>query len=413
MRFKSKKVDGYQVFAVSGTNTVSFGIDFDSTKTKGLLGFGVTRKDPGKEKPYDMYGFKVFPSIVPKPDEKTSVRTSQHPIQSFVWDDFTAQPDETYEYAFHPLKGTPKNLDRRASPIPIKVRTEKLFSNLEHDIFFNRGVASSQAYVRKFGNKKPDQLSPAKRKEAEEWLSRKLDDAMLVFIKAAKKGDTLLCCFYEFRYEPAAQELKNALSRGVKLRLIVDAKVNKRKDKKTGKMIESFPREENLRMLKEVSMPSSVVILRQNKPSNIQHNKFMVLLKGRSSVPTEVWTGSTNLSVGGIHGQTNVGHWVRNKKIAVQFRDYWNLLSADPGPKKGDDRATALKKNNAWRSSVEKKLDKAPTSLKSVPKGVTTIFSPRSGMAVLNMYAQMVDDGRRFLYHARIRHQRGVQKAPI
>ena len=46
-----------------------------------------------------MYGFKVFPSIVPKPDEKTSVRTSQHPIQSFVWDDFTAQPDETYEYA--------------------------------------------------------------------------------------------------------------------------------------------------------------------------------------------------------------------------------------------------------------------------------------------------------------------------
>ena len=90
MRFKSKKVDGYQVFAVSGTNTVSFGIDFDSTKTKGLLGFGVTRKDPGKEKPYDMYGFKVFPSIVPKPDEKTSVRTSQHPIQSFVWDDFTA-----------------------------------------------------------------------------------------------------------------------------------------------------------------------------------------------------------------------------------------------------------------------------------------------------------------------------------
>ena len=38
----------------------------------------------------------------------------------------------------------------------------------------------------------------------------------------------------------------------------------------------------------------------------------MVLLKGQQQTPAEVWTGSTNISDGGIHGQTNVGHWVRD-----------------------------------------------------------------------------------------------------
>lgn len=390
MRFKSARVDGYQAFAVTGTNTVSFGINFDGADTAGLLGFAVERKGPGGGKPLDMYGYKVFPSIVPKPDNKTTVKTSQHPIQSFVWDDFTAHPGEKYEYSFRPLKGTPKNIDRSARPIKIAIRTEQLFSKLEHDIFFNRGVASSQAYVRKFGNKRPDRLSPAKRKEAEEWLSRQLDEAILQFVENTKKGDTLLCCFYEFRYLPVAAALKSAIDRGVKVRIIVDAKVNKHKDKKSGKMVESFPREDNLRMLKQSGIPMENVILRANKPSNIQHNKFMVLLKRQKGAIPEVWTGSTNLSMGGFHGQTNVGHWVRNKKVAAVYKAYWQLLSADPGPKKGESRSIALKKNKQWRTSVEA-LAEVPTALKDVPKGITCVFSPRGGEKVLSMYARMVD----------------------
>src|SRR5262249_9735926 len=81
-----------------------------------------------------------------------------------------------------PLKGTPKNLDRSAKPISIRVRTEPLFSKLEHDVFFNRGVASSQAYARKFHNLRPDKLPPQKQAEALKWLSRDLDTALLKFI---------------------------------------------------------------------------------------------------------------------------------------------------------------------------------------------------------------------------------------
>src|SRR5262249_50299887 len=160
MRFKSDKVGGYQIFAVSGVNTVSFGIDATDADTTGLLGFAVERSDPTENQRYFMYGFKVFRSVVPHPQENQTVSTFDQPVQSLVWDDFTAKDDRTYEYFFHPLKGTPKNIDRSAPAIPIRIRTEPLFSDKTHDVFFNRGVASSQAYAREFQNQMPDKIKP-------------------------------------------------------------------------------------------------------------------------------------------------------------------------------------------------------------------------------------------------------------
>jgi phosphatidylserine/phosphatidylglycerophosphate/cardiolipin synthase-like enzyme len=389
MRFKSAKTGGYQVFAVSGTNTISFAIDAAKTRTEGLLGFAVERVDPQANQRYFVYGFKVFPSVVPRPDATTKVTTFDHPVQSFVWDDFTGKPDHEYEYVFHPLKGEPKNLDRSAKPISITVRTEPLFSQLEHDVFFNRGVASSQAYTREFGNKKPDELEGDEQERAKEWLSRQLDDALLKFIADARKGDTLLCCFYEFRYRPVADALKAALGRGVNVRLIVDAKDNKPKGM-DGKVQASFPRAENLQMIADARIPKKNVILREAKTSNIQHNKFMVLLKGKAQTPSEVWTGSTNISEGGIFGQTNVGHWVRNGKVAEMFQAYWQVLSKDPGAHDGDDAATAKSENKALNEAVEA-IVAAPTDRNDIKKGVTTVFSPRTGPKVLDMYATMVD----------------------
>jgi hypothetical protein len=120
MRFKSSKTGGYQIFAVSGTNTVSFAIDADDANTQGLLGFAVERSDPTENRRFFMYGFKVFPSVIPHPTKHTTVSTFDHPMQSFVWDDFTAKPGREYEYFFHPLRGQPK-FDRSAAPISIKI----------------------------------------------------------------------------------------------------------------------------------------------------------------------------------------------------------------------------------------------------------------------------------------------------
>ena len=391
MRFKSKATGGFQIFAVSGVNTVSFAITATAAARAGLLGFAIERVDPQESERYPMAGFKVFRSIIPHPDEKTTVSTWDHPVQSFVWDDFTAKPKYRYEYVFHPLRGAPKNLDRSAAPIGITVRTEPLYSEEEHDVFFNRGVASSQAYARRFENKRPDQLPAAKQKRALQWLTRELDDAILKFIGEAGPSDTLLCCFYEFRYPPVADALKSALDRGADVRIIVDAKVNETTDK-NGTFHESFPREENLRTIAAANLPNGRIILREARTSAIAHNKFMVLLrgKGQSAKPTAVWTGSTNISLSGVAGQTNVGHWVRNATIAESFRRYWNLLGEDPGGKDGDDGATVRTKNAAFRKKVEA-IFEAPTQLDDVSAGVTPVFSPRSGLDVLDLYFRLVD----------------------
>lgn len=390
MRFRSQISQGYRVYAVAGTNTVSFGIDATEADTRGLLGFAVERVDVSEDERYYLQGFKVFPSVVPQPGEGTVVSTHGHPVQSFVWDDFTAKDGRPYQYVFHPLKGKPKKLDRSAQPISIAVKTEPLFSKSEHDIFFNRGVASSQAYARRFGNRKPSELQPAQRRRALEWLSRSLDDAMLKFIAQARSGDTLFGCFYEFRYRPVADALRRALERGVELRLIVDAKLNGGTDA-DGAALPSFPRDENLQLLEAARIPRECVILREAKPNEIAHNKFMLLARGPGAEPAEVWTGSTNVSEGGIHGQTNVGHWLRNPEVAAHFRAYWDVLAADPGSKgPGDD---SRRKNREFRESVERLLT-TPAGEAEIPRGTTPIFSPRSGSAVLEMYARLVDEAK-------------------
>jgi phosphatidylserine/phosphatidylglycerophosphate/cardiolipin synthase-like enzyme len=392
VRFRSKKAGGYQVFAVAGVNTVSFGIVATPKARKGLLGFAVERFDPKEGERYIMPGFKMFRSVVPNPGPESRCTTWEHPVQSFVWDDFTAKPDHGYEYAFYPIKGMPKNLDRSTPPIRVRIHTEPLFSSLEHDIFFNRGVASSQAYTVKFGNKKPDDptLSPEKQKEALQWLSRDLDEALLKFIQQAKKGDALRCCFYEFRYAPVAEELRKAIDKGVDVRIIVDAKVNETTDKKTGKVTPSFPREDNRATIKAARLPDQAILLREARPDAIAHNKFMVLLKGKKRVPAQVWTGSTNISAGGIHGQTNVGHWLRNPAVAERFLAYWTVLADDPGARAGDDRATASQKNAALKSKVDA-LNQVPVSIDAAPKGVTPVFSPMKGLKALDLYVNLVD----------------------
>src|SRR5437870_12354023 len=107
MRFKSQSPGG-KLCAVTGVNTVSFAV-LATKKTKaGLLGFAVERIDPVADERYFMTGFKVFASVIPHPDVNTQVSTYDHPVQSFMWDDFTAKPDQDYEYRFYPVKGKPK-----------------------------------------------------------------------------------------------------------------------------------------------------------------------------------------------------------------------------------------------------------------------------------------------------------------
>jgi phosphatidylserine/phosphatidylglycerophosphate/cardiolipin synthase-like enzyme len=298
-------------------------------------------------------------------------------VQSLVWDDFTCTPGHTYKYEFQPLKGTPAKLDRSTPSIPITVTTEPLHGS-SHDVFFNRGVASSQAYALEFGNIAPDkQPTQALQRAAFAWLGRDLEPALAQFIRSAKKGDQLRCAFYEFAYLPVLAEFAAAIGRGVDVKLIVDEKPNAAKD----------PLTENLAAIASSGLPASAILPRTARKNVIAHNKFMVLVPGGTNA-TEVWTGSTNLTDNGFFGQANVGHWVRDPQVADTFLKYWTQLSSDPGAQVDDSTAAGRQKNAALYAEVAA-LTPSP-ALGSIASGVTPIFSPRSGLDPLALYGQLL-----------------------
>jgi hypothetical protein len=386
MRFVSARRGGFRVYAVSGVNTVSFGISATAAARRGLLGFAVERIDPTEGERSVMPGYKVFRSVIPQPDPTTAVSTWEHPIQSLVWDDFTGKPDREYQYLFHPVRGRPDALTR-AGPVPITVRTEPLFTTGHgHDVFFNRGVASSQAYRRRFGDQRPDQLAPALRAEAIQWLTRDLDEALIGFVNAAITGDTLLGCFYEFRFAPVLDAFRAAIKRGVDVRLLVDGKINGPGGLEPG----SFPRTDNVEAIDAAGIPRANVTWREARSSAIAHNKFMVRVAGGHE-PTEVWTGSTNLSLGGLAGQTNVGHWVRDPAVATVFRSYWDLLGTDPGGRRGQPAGEVRRANAAFRAAVTALTPAPPTGRAGLAVGTSVVFSPRSDLTALDLYTRLLD----------------------
>ena len=85
-------------------------------------------------------------------------------------------------------------------------------------------------------------------------------------------------------------------------------------------------------------------------------------------------TGSTNFTEGGIYGHSNVGHVVRDQKVAQSYLDLWKELSGDP-------QARELR---PWNEN------KSPVPGGDPPDGQTIcIFSPRSSLQALQWYAQL------------------------
>jgi hypothetical protein len=107
--------DGLSVHAVAGTNVVLFGLDVPEAKTRGLLGFAIQRRDPIEDERYWLRGFKVFEQTAHGLAPGSSVSLLEHPLQSFLWGDYTAKPGRTYEYRVVALYGKPKNLKSAAT----------------------------------------------------------------------------------------------------------------------------------------------------------------------------------------------------------------------------------------------------------------------------------------------------------
>jgi phosphatidylserine/phosphatidylglycerophosphate/cardiolipin synthase-like enzyme len=349
------KTGSLSVHAIAGAYVVLLGIDMDEAASGGVLGFGIERIEHGHGNSRAwLRALKVFPDA---PVEEGMVSTERHPIQGFFWGDFTTRYGHEYTYRIVAMRGKPGAL-RASETVEVRIATEKEDEG-QHAVYFNRGVAGSQAYVRKFGDRRPADVP---NRAAFQWLSRGLFRAMLDFIHKANGPDWgLRVAAYELQQGAVLKALREAADSEADVKIIFDARV-----KANG------PADANWTAIRQAKI-EDLVIPRTRSRSAISHNKFMVLL--HNGKPVELWTGSTNFTDGGIFGHSNCGHIVRNEGVAAAYLKYWEELQKDP----------EMRDIRPWNDEIFPISDGFP------PVGVGTAFSPRSNLDLLRWYARLMD----------------------
>jgi hypothetical protein len=344
-----------EVYAVAGTHTAVLSLDF-KIRPQGFLGFAFERKDVSSGRRIWLEGQKCFRTIIPDPVPGQKYPTHLHPVQSFMWKDFTLVPGRSYVYRVTPVFGRPDDL-RYGDPADVTVTAEDEW-NGRHGVYFNRGVSGSQSYSDRFPAGKISAMDAATRERALRWLSRGLFEGLQAFIERAVDGERLYGAFYEFHEPRTLALLKAARKRGVAVQLVVDGK-------QYGDGNRAAAREAGiLRLVKT-----------WRTKAKIPHNKFLVRCTS-AGMPAEVWTGSTNLSEKGLFGQCNTGHAANDQRLAGRYLEFWTALKADPA------RATLAQEVMRLQADI-------PAA--DLPgDAVTAFFSPRDSTAMLDAYADLV-----------------------
>jgi hypothetical protein len=371
------------VRAIGGSYVVTLAWDFaegQDHKRTGLLGFAIERseiKDGNVIERYYLRGIKRFKFKDEGLAPGTPMPTSEHPVQSFQWGDYTAKAATIYRFKVTPVYGKPKLLELdEASSTTVEIMTEAEEGGAAadnggragHNIYFNRGAAGSQAFARKFGKVKIDENKPLS--DPMVWLSRGLFEALTDFIKLAAKEDAadykLRAMLYEFRYLPVGQAFKEAAEAGADVDIRYEAQAYK---------------DDNEAMIKKAGIKN--VCTPQKSRGGIRHNKFIVLI--HKDKPVAVWTGSTNISAGGIFGHSNVGHEIWDADLAQSFLDFWERLA------KPDVKPAKLKEENL-------EVEPTPEPGSRPPKGMLTLYCPRDDKGdelTLQWYADLLGSAKR------------------
>lgn len=413
MRITKSNAD-LSVKIIAGTDVILFGLNIPKGKKSKLLGFRIKKKNGSTFKELN--------------DGRNLEGSNVSLIQEFLWGDYEAKPGKSFTYKITAVYGTIDSM-RDSSPITVTVTTENQDEG-QGAVYFNRGVAGSQAYSRKFGKYrkwyktesqemdsskirfrqflKPEDIPE---KKAFKWLSRGLEEALLAYIAQAKDGTySIRASLYELSYLPAAQAFVSALERGVDVKIIHHSKptteYKMRRNTKAETTInysdDTATKTYRGRELSKESTPEKIAktaldtigevgisnmryskafreMLIHRTQTSISHNKFIILLK--DGQPIEVWTGSTNLTLGGIYGQSNVGQIIRDTTIAESYLNYWTKLSEDP-KKKSTARDPELTGMTNWVEANNPNLVGDPAE-----NSVQPIFSPRKDEDMLKWYA--------------------------
>ena len=109
------------------------------------------------------------------------------------------------------------------------------------------------------------------------------------------------------------------------------------------------------------------------------------------------WTGSVNPTDGGMYGQSNVGHIVRDEDVASKYFEYWHHLSQDlpgrkhPSASSDDDINEPM---DEWNERQQPDLEGPVTT-----PSVTVMFSPRKTTDMIQWYADRMGEAKTSVHY--------------
>lgn len=377
------EANGVSVKAYSGTTGILLAFNVEPNKRQNLLGFAITREITSGRfagRVNWLQGMLDFPGTSKKKGELLA--TNVGPIQKFRWSDYSVYPGTGYAYTVHPVY-------KMTSVISVTAANRRIFLEAgprvelstqgfdgEDAIIFNRAVASSQAFSRRFPDL-DEEIEQARAagtlgdktlpKKALNWLSRGLVEKMEKFLEEALDNTWAIdIAIYEYHLPRLHNAIVDAAQRGVKVRVLYHAKKN---DKAAA---------DNEHLLHDPEIPNAELIPRVT--TALMHNKFVLLSRIDSNdvrTPVGVLAGSTNWTENGCYRQANVVHISRAASILERYADMFETLIDT----RDNRRATKswINRNN--------ELPDAPERFAG--------FSPRSNMADIELISNLISGAQR------------------
>ncbi|MFJ2279788.1 phospholipase D-like domain-containing protein [Pseudomonas sp. NPDC087803] len=356
--------DDFRVKAYAGTNGVLLAMDLAEPRRKGLLGFAI-EKQQGDKPWLFLFNSLTFPGKAHTFPQYHATPSDKAPLQKFRWADYAVNPGTTMHYRVHLAYGT-ADAPQLGESLELSITSDDGHP-VNQSVIFNRAVAASQAFQRKF----PDldaQISANKNLPIEAWpdparlwLENGLLERLLGFIERAKDAQWALdIAIYEYQLQAIIDAVNAAFERGVQVRVLYHAQPDDP---------DTTLNEANLARLPAANKRGRVT-------HNIFHDKFMVLSRvdgGGQRQPQAVLCGSTNFTANGVYRQANVVHTLDDVTIATRYLQTFEEVWANPA----DVAAT--------RSWITEHNPMDPT------QPLFAGFSPRSGGGDLHEFVEIIE----------------------
>ena len=221
--------DTFRVKAYAGTNGVLLAFDVDESRRDGLLGFAVKHKEGTRPWQW-LLNSLTFPGKTHTLVKWQATPSNLAPIQKMRWADYSIEPRTTCRYRVHLVYGTP-DAPQLDEDLEVEVRTDDGQPD-QHRVIFNRAVAASQAFGRKFeavdqwlSTNKDAPIEDWPDPKARDWLQHGLLDQIQKFVARAKDDSwTLDVAIYEYELAAIVKAINDAHRRGVKVRILYTAR---------------------------------------------------------------------------------------------------------------------------------------------------------------------------------------------